>query len=297
MARPSSLSLAATSRAGVVDLDLLVDRLDDPVLVDVERPAIGESARRIDDPVVLGHGLVGIAEDGVVEVERLGEFFVVIRRVDAGCEIGDLEIVELFAVFTKRLAFLGAARRVNALGNQAITTADFPLNCSSVYVLPSDPCSEKAGARSPTFNSAAAAAATMNTASTPRLSVATLFPALRDIRTSSRFALIVNVPGVSAARDLISKPNSPSGPPQPTRSALRDRRMEAHLRTVLAVCLLSSLAPVPEDISREALLLAASARHDARLECDFEILMRPLVLFFDYSSWQEVVVAFAPPDL
>src|SRR5262245_16915101 len=46
---------------------------------------------------------------------------------------------------------------VNALGNQASTTAFLPLNCDSVYVFPSLADSLKSGAASPTFSSCATA--------------------------------------------------------------------------------------------------------------------------------------------
>ena len=45
---------------------------------------------------------------------------------------------------------------VNALGNQAMTTAFFPLNSESLYVLPSEPGSEKSGALSPALSSSSA---------------------------------------------------------------------------------------------------------------------------------------------
>ena len=59
--------------------------------------------------VVLGDALVGIGEDRVVEVERLGELGVLFGGVDAGGEISDFEVLERLAVFLERLAFLGAA--------------------------------------------------------------------------------------------------------------------------------------------------------------------------------------------
>src|SRR5947208_3283296 len=48
---------------------------------------------------------------------------------------------------------------VDAFGNQATTTAFFPLKSESAYVLPSVPGRENSGALSPTFNSPSAAPA------------------------------------------------------------------------------------------------------------------------------------------
>src|SRR5262245_32769749 len=45
---------------------------------------------------------------------------------------------------------------VKALGNQASTTAFFPLQSESLWVLPSLPCKEKSGAASRTFSASAA---------------------------------------------------------------------------------------------------------------------------------------------
>src|SRR4051794_6812704 len=47
---------------------------------------------------------------------------------------------------------------VNALGNQATTTAFFPLKSERLYVLPSEPFMVKSGAGSPTFGASAARA-------------------------------------------------------------------------------------------------------------------------------------------
>ena len=105
---PRSFSLAAISGPAWARIDLLVDLLDDALLIDVERPAIGEAPLRVQHAVVLGDALVGIAENRVIQIERLGEPLVFLGRVDARCEIGDFQVVEGLAVLTERLAFLGA---------------------------------------------------------------------------------------------------------------------------------------------------------------------------------------------
>ena len=108
---PQLLQLRGNVGAGLRHLDLLVDRLDDPFFIDVERPAIGEAAFWIQDAVLLGDALVGIAQNGVIQLERLGELLVLFGSVDAGREISDLEVVERLAVFAERFAFLGASAR------------------------------------------------------------------------------------------------------------------------------------------------------------------------------------------
>ena len=49
---------------------------------------------------------------GVIQIERLeANFLVEFRAVDAGREVGDLQVVEGFAVFTQRFAFTWCIRR------------------------------------------------------------------------------------------------------------------------------------------------------------------------------------------
>ena len=64
---------------------------------------------RIQYAVLLGDALFGIAQDGIIQIERPGEPLVFIGRIDAGGEVRDFQIVKHFAVFAERLAFRRAA--------------------------------------------------------------------------------------------------------------------------------------------------------------------------------------------
>ena len=96
-------------RAGRVGLHILVDEQDLAVLANVERPALGEADQRDQDAVGIRCGLVGIAQDRIVGPERLGELLVLLRRVGAGGEVGDVEVADLVAALTERLALRGSA--------------------------------------------------------------------------------------------------------------------------------------------------------------------------------------------
>src|SRR5271165_7544357 len=60
------LELRGDVGGGVRGDHLLVDGPDDPLLVNVEGPPLGNGASFMDDAVGPGHALVGIAEDRVV---------------------------------------------------------------------------------------------------------------------------------------------------------------------------------------------------------------------------------------
>src|SRR5208337_2126041 len=83
----------------------------DVILVNVEGPPLGNGASFMDDSVGPGHALVGIAEDRVVAMQRLGELLVVARDIHAGGEIGDVQPFQKVSPLGKRLAFGRAASR------------------------------------------------------------------------------------------------------------------------------------------------------------------------------------------
>lgn len=95
----------------VLGAHFLVDLFDDPLLVDVEGPAFGVGSSLVDDAVSLGGFFAGVAEDGIIEVERFGEFLVRFGGVDARGEIRDVERFQCLAVLTERLAFGRSAAR------------------------------------------------------------------------------------------------------------------------------------------------------------------------------------------
>jgi hypothetical protein len=80
--------------------------------IDEENPSIGADVEGVpggvaglQDAVGLRRPLVGVAEDRIVEAQGLGELAIGVRVIDAGGEVGDLEIPDLRPARTERLAF------------------------------------------------------------------------------------------------------------------------------------------------------------------------------------------------
>ena len=82
----------------------LVDMQNLPVLANVESPACGEFAFLVEDAVSLGGFEGRIAQDWVIELEGLGEFLISFRGIDTGGEMGDVELADVLAALTERLA-------------------------------------------------------------------------------------------------------------------------------------------------------------------------------------------------
>ena len=57
------------------------------------------------DPIGLRDAFVGIAQDRIVERERVGEFLVSLDRVTARGEVVDRKSTDFVAALTERLAF------------------------------------------------------------------------------------------------------------------------------------------------------------------------------------------------
>src|SRR5687768_10134885 len=83
----------------------LVDMENLSVGPDVERPAGGEVTPFGNHAVGPGRLAGRIRENGKVRAVHLGELGVVLQRVDAGHEVRDIELPNLFAARTERLAF------------------------------------------------------------------------------------------------------------------------------------------------------------------------------------------------
>ena len=82
-------------------IDLLVDVQDAAVKADEKRPARGERLVFIDDAIGGGDGLRRIAQERIVEAERLRKRLVGLRGIDAGGKVGDVEPPDLFATLTE----------------------------------------------------------------------------------------------------------------------------------------------------------------------------------------------------
>jgi hypothetical protein len=55
----------------------------------------------MDYTVRLGDFLSRIAEDGIIDTKRFGKSFVVFRGICAGGEVGDIGVLERFAILTE----------------------------------------------------------------------------------------------------------------------------------------------------------------------------------------------------
>ena len=61
------LELCGHIGAMLTRLDGLIDGEENPVFVNVKRPALGKTPSRMDNPVSPGHILLGIAQNGIVQ--------------------------------------------------------------------------------------------------------------------------------------------------------------------------------------------------------------------------------------
>jgi hypothetical protein len=93
--------------AGGRRLHAAIDEEDAAVGADVERVPGGVSA--LEDAVGGGDLLPGVAQDRVVQLERLGELLVGLGVVAGRGEVGDVEFPEGWPARTERLAFGGSA--------------------------------------------------------------------------------------------------------------------------------------------------------------------------------------------
>jgi hypothetical protein len=90
--------------AGGGGADGLVDEEDLAVGPDVESPAVRDGPGGVDDAVRRGGCLGRIREDRIVGAQRLGELLVRLGVVDAGGEVVDVELPDVVAALTERLA-------------------------------------------------------------------------------------------------------------------------------------------------------------------------------------------------
>ena len=82
-------------------IDPLVDVQDPSVEANEEGPARGERLVFVDHAVRRGHGLGRIAQQRVVDAERLRERLVDVGGVDADREMRDVETPDLLATLTE----------------------------------------------------------------------------------------------------------------------------------------------------------------------------------------------------
>jgi hypothetical protein len=87
-----------SSRCG---LDLAVNVEDLSILPNIKRPAFSDGSTFMYHTVRLGDLLSWIAEDGIIDTKRFGESFVVFRSICAGGKVGDIGVLEGFAILTE----------------------------------------------------------------------------------------------------------------------------------------------------------------------------------------------------
>lgn len=80
---------------------LLIDMQNSSIEADEKRPPRGERLVFIDDTVGGGDGFGRIAQQRVVDAQRLRERLVRFRAVDARRKVGDVETANLLATLTE----------------------------------------------------------------------------------------------------------------------------------------------------------------------------------------------------
>jgi hypothetical protein len=80
---------------------LAINVKDFTVLTNIERPAFSDGSTFMYHSVRLGDFLSWIAEDGIVDTKRFSESFVVFRSICAGGKVGDIGVLESFAILTE----------------------------------------------------------------------------------------------------------------------------------------------------------------------------------------------------
>ena len=95
--------------AGGFCVHVPIDEQDRPINTDIYGVARGVQTHRFQYAERFGNRLVRIAEDRVVQFQRLGELCILFDRVDAGRKVRDVKLPDLFAALTERLAFGGSA--------------------------------------------------------------------------------------------------------------------------------------------------------------------------------------------
>src|SRR5436190_6934202 len=105
------LQLGGNVRAVVGSFDFIVDRENLAVFANVKRHARGGLFLGWEHPVSLCRIASWVAQDGVVGVERFGEFLVLLGRVAAYRKVYRIVFLQIGAVGAHGLAFGGAAGR------------------------------------------------------------------------------------------------------------------------------------------------------------------------------------------
>ena len=87
--------------AGCCGFDLAIHVQDLAILPNVKRPAFSNRSPLVNYAIGLSDFLSRIAEDGVVDPERFSEALVLFRGICAGGKVGDIGILERFAILTE----------------------------------------------------------------------------------------------------------------------------------------------------------------------------------------------------
>jgi hypothetical protein len=87
--------------AGRGGFDLTVNIKEFSVFPNVKRPAFRDCPAFMNYTVGLSDFLSRITEDGIVDTKRFSESFVVFWRICAGGKVGDVGVLERFAILTE----------------------------------------------------------------------------------------------------------------------------------------------------------------------------------------------------
>jgi hypothetical protein len=88
-------------RTGRCGFDLAINIKKFPVFSYVKRPALRDCPSFVHHTIGLGDFLTWIAEDRIVNTKRFSESLVLFRRICAGGKVGDIGVLERFAILTE----------------------------------------------------------------------------------------------------------------------------------------------------------------------------------------------------
>jgi hypothetical protein len=97
----NSFNLACSVGSSRCSFDLAINVENLSILPNVKRPALSDGSTFMYHAVRLGDLLSWVAEDGIIDTKRFSESFVVFRSICAGGKVGDIGVLESFAILTE----------------------------------------------------------------------------------------------------------------------------------------------------------------------------------------------------
>lgn len=93
------------------EINLFLDREQFAVFTDEKSPTLGKRSVVIDHSEHSCRVTFGITQDRIIQLQRLGEIFVLLFTITAGCEVGDIKFTKGRSALTERFALQRSATR------------------------------------------------------------------------------------------------------------------------------------------------------------------------------------------